>query len=393
MTVVNTDIVIVGGGVVGLSLAVALGRSNISVALVEAHKPETDWPQDSIDMRVYAITRASERFFKQLGIWDAIQHSGVSPFRDIHVWDATGSGEIHFDAAELGQPWLGHIIEARVIVKTLVEMLASLSSVQLFCPNAVQGIDELDGKQIVELDNGIKLTGNLLVGADGMNSRVRDYANIHAQVSSYGQQALVAVIETEKSHQETAWQRFLPTGPLAFLPLRDGQSSIVWSATSQVAENLMALDQQQFCASLAEAFDHRLGDIISSSERVLFPLHRQHASHYVKPGIALAGDAAHVIHPLAGQGVNLGLSDVQELTAVLCQAIECERNPGSYAVLRRYERARKGDNLAMMTAMDGFKNLFGSTVPPVKWARNFGLNLIDTATPIKNSIARYAMGL
>ena len=393
MTAVNADIVIVGGGVVGLSLAVALGCEKISVALVEAHESKTDWPENSIDMRVYAITRASERFFIQLGIWDAVQQAGVSPFRDIHVWDATGPGEIHFDAAELGQPWLGHIVESRVIVKALYETLASLPSVQLFCPNTVQAMNEVDGKQAVELDDGTALTGNLLVGADGMDSRVRDYANIHAQVSSYGQQALVAIIETEKSHQETAWQRFLPTGPLAFLPLRDGRSSIVWSATSQVAENLMALDQQQFCSSLSEAFDHKLGNIISSSERVLFPLHRQHASHYVKPGIALAGDAAHVVHPLAGQGVNLGLSDVQELTSVLSQAIKCERNPGSYAVLRRYERARKGDNLAMMTAMDGFKTLFGSTLPPVKWARNFGLNLVDAATPVKNSIARYAMGL
>lgn len=393
MTTITTDIMIVGGGVVGLSLAVALGRENISVALIEAQQPLVDWPQDSVDMRVYAITRASERFFVELGVWDAIQQAGVSPFRDMHVWDAGGPGEIHFDAAELGQPCLGNIIEARVIIKALHAALEQLPSVQLFCPSTVKAFNATDDKQTVELDNGTVLTSDLMVGADGVDSRVRDFAGIHAQVSSYGQQALVAVIETELSHQETAWQRFLPTGPLAFLPLRDGRSSIVWSATSQYAENLMTLDEQQFCDHLANAFDHKLGNVVSSSERVLFPLHRQHVSHYVKPGIALVGDAAHVIHPLAGQGVNLGLSDVQELASVIRQAVEREHNPGGYAVLRRYERARRGDNLAMMTAMDGFKTLFGSTAPPVKWARNFGLNLVDAAKPIKNTIARDAMGL
>ncbi len=393
MTVSQADIVIAGGGVAGLSLAVALGRAKLPVALVEAHKPAVSWPDDSVDIRVYAISRASERFFTELGVWDSIQSAGVSPYADMRVWDAAGAGKIHFDAAELGQPWLGHIIEARVIVKALYEALADLSSVQLFCPKAVKTFRLVADKQTIELDDGTQLVGKLLVGADGMDSRVRDYAQIHARVSSYGQKALVAVVETEKPHQATAWQRFLPTGPLAFLPLRDGRCSIVWSATSQVADGLMGLDEQQFCEQLTDAFGHRLGAVRLSGERVLFPLNRQHASHYVKPGIALVGDAAHVIHPLAGQGVNLGLSDVQELTAVIGYAIKQARNPGDYAVLRRYERARKGDNLAMLSAMDGFKRLFGSAVPPVKWARNVGLNLVDAAKPIKNSIARYAMGL
>lgn len=388
-----TDSIIVGGGVAGLSLAVALGRANLSVALVEAHQPEFSWPAGSVDKRVYAITRASERFFTSLGVWDAIRRAGVSPFTDMRVWDAGGPGEIHFDAAELGQPWLGHIIEARVIVKALHEALEALPSVQLFCPNTPVVFDCVDGRQRIELDNGAALTGKLLVGADGMDSRVRDYAQIHARVSSYGQKALVAVVETEKPHQQTAWQRFLPSGPLAFLPLRDGRSSIVWSATSQLADNLMCLDETEFCAQLAKAFAHRLGSVVATSERVLFPLHRQHASQYVKPGIALVGDAAHVIHPLAGQGINLGLADVQELASVLSQAVQQQHNPGSFAVLRRYERARKGDNLAMIVAMDGFKTLFGSALPPLKWARSFGLNLVDAAKPVKNSIARYAMGL
>ena len=393
MTPVTTDIIIAGGGIAGLSLAVALGRDNIPVSLVEARQPEMRWPQHSVDLRVYAITRASERFFTQLGIWDAIQRAGISPFGDMRVWDAGGSGEIHFDAAELGEPWLGHIIEERVVVSALHQALASLSTVQLYCPHSIEAFDRVDGKQKVGLDNGLEIAGKLLVGADGRDSRVRDYARIHNQVSSYGQKALVTVVATEQPHQATAWQRFLPNGPLAFLPLRDGRSSIVWSSTSQLADELVVLDEQVFCSRLADAFDDRLGKILSCSERVLFPLHRQHASHYVKAGIALVGDAAHVVHPLAGQGVNLGLADVQQLASVISDAIRHDHNPGSYSVLRRYERARKGDNLAMLAAMDGFKHLFGSSIPPVKWARSAGLNIVDAMTPVKNTLARYAMGL
>lgn len=387
------DIIIVGGGVVGLALAVALGRQHMPVALIEARSPQTDWPPESVDRRVYAISRASERLFAGLDVWDGIREYGVSPFRDMRVWDAGGGGEIHFDAAELGQPCLGHIIEERVIIKALFQALASLPSVQLFSPATVTAFEATDSDQAVTLDSGTTLRAALLIGADGVDSRVRDHAHIHARASSYGQQALVAVVETEKPHRETAWQRFMPSGPLAFLPLRDGRSSIVWSATSQVAESLARLDDRAFCARLGEASGHRLGEIVASGERVLFPLRRQHAAHYVKPGIALVGDAAHVIHPLAGQGVNLGLADVQALVSVLHDAVEHGRSPGSYSVLRRYERARKGGNLVMMTAMDGFKFLFGSTVPALQWARNRGLNVVDAASPLKNQIARVAMGL
>jgi 2-octaprenylphenol hydroxylase len=222
---------------------------------------------------------------------------------------------------------------------------------------------------------------------------VRDHAGIHARASDYGQQALVAVVATERSHRETAWQRFLATGPLAFLPLADGRCSIVWSATSEEAQRLLALDDEMFCETLGAAFDHRLGNIVDCGERVLFPLYRQHAQAYVRPRIALVGDAAHVIHPLAGQGVNLGLRDVSELAAHVLTARQQQRDIGSLSVLRRYERARKGDNLATMAAMDGFKHLFGSRMAPVRWLRNFGLDLVDAAQPVKNRIMRSAMGL
>jgi len=392
MTNDEFDVVIVGGGLVGLSLAAALGDSDLSIAVLEARQPVVDWPADSVDLRVYAITRESQKLFERVGAWPAMLPK-AGPFRDMHVWDAGGNGDIHFSSADLGEPYLGHILESRVIEKALLDVIAGLPAVQRFCPATVTAFSELEDGQQIELEDGRTLSARLLVGADGKQSKVRDYAGIHARVSDYGQQALVAVVTTERAHAETAWQRFLPTGPLAFLPLADGRSSIVWSVTSDRAERLLELGEADFCAELSKAFDQRLGKVTACGERMLFPLQRQYAEHYVAPRIALVGDASHVIHPLAGQGVNLGLKDVRELADTLLEARRQQRDIGSLPVLRRYERARKGDNMAMMLAMDGFKALFGSPVAPLRWARNFGLNLVDAAQPVKNQIMRAAMGL
>lgn len=386
------DVVISGAGLVGLALAAMLGRNGFHVAILESREPVRDWPADSIDLRVYAISRASQRLFESLGIWPAIE-ALAQPYRDMRVWDAGSQGEVHFDSAELGEPDLGHIIESRVIERALLGVVESLDTVTRFCPARLQGFENTGTHQCIELEDGKSLTARLLVGADGKQSRVRDLAGIHVQVSDYGQQALVAVVATEQPHCETAWQRFLPSGPLAFLPLHDGRCSIVWSATSDKASALLALDEGAFCRALGEAFDHRLGKITGCGERVLFPLQGQSAESYVQPRLALVGDAAHVIHPLAGQGVNLGLKDVQALADTLSAAREQDRDPGTFSVLRRYERARRGDNMLTMAAMGGFKQLFGSTLSPVRYARGLGLKLFDRATPIKTQIMRAAMGL
>lgn len=392
MSETQFDVVIAGGGLVGLSLAALLGRADVRVALVEAREPQPDWPQGSVDLRVYAISRASERLLRDTGAWPAIEPYACA-YRDMRVWDAGGDGDIHFDSAELGEPGLGYIIESRVMEKALLEVIGRLPAVTRFCPASIAAFSESDDSCAVELEDGRVLSAALLVGADGKNSRVRDQAGIHVQVSDYGQQALVAVVASERGHQDTAWQRFLPTGPLAFLPLRDGRCSIVWSATTSEAQRLLALDDRAFCAALGEAFEYRLGKVVGVGERVLFPLARQHAERSVAPRLALVGDASHVIHPLAGQGVNLGFKDVRELADVLFAARQQRRDIGALAVLRRYERARKGDNMATMLAMDGFKHLFGSRVPPVRWLRNAGLDLFDAATPVKRLIMRTAMGL
>ncbi len=349
------DITIIGGGCVGGTLACALAQAGLKVAVVEAREPQRVWPAGSVDVRVFAITRASERIFRSIGCWDAIERGGVSPFRDMRVWDASGSGAIHFDCAELGEPTLGYIIEQRVIQAALNARMDMLPSLTRLCP-AELGAFELNADAMrVTLADGRCLRTRLLVGADGASSRVRGMAGIAVETRDYQQEAVVAVVTTEQSHQETAWQRFLPTGPLAFLPLRDGRSSIVWSTTPQQAAELCALDAGEFLERLSAAFDQRLGRVTAVEERVRFPLRRLHAKHYIAERLALVGDAAHVIHPLAGQGVNLGLLDAAVLFDVIVETHAALRDYGLIGNLRRYERWRHGDNHAMQRAMDGIK--------------------------------------
>ncbi len=387
------DITIIGGGCVGGTLACALAQAGLKVAVVEAREPQRVWPAGSVDVRVFAITRASERIFRSIGCWDAIERGGVSPFRDMRVWDASGSGAIHFDCAELGEPMLGYIIEQRVIQAALNARMDMLPSLTRLCP-AELGAFELDADSMrVTLADGRRLHTRLLVGADGASSRVRGMAGIAVEMRDYQQEAVVAVVTTEQSHQETAWQRFLPTGPLAFLPLRDGRSSIVWSTTPQQAAELCALDAGEFLERLSAAFDQRLGRVTAVEERVRFPLRRLHAKRYIAERLALVGDAAHVIHPLAGQGVNLGLLDAAVLFDVIVEARAAARDYGLINNLRRYERWRHGDNHTMQRAMDGIKGLFGASAVPLRVLRNTGLNAVDRSGPLKAVLARHAMGL
>ncbi|MFA7387691.1 MAG: UbiH/UbiF/VisC/COQ6 family ubiquinone biosynthesis hydroxylase [Thiohalobacteraceae bacterium] len=389
----SQGVVIIGGGCVGGTLACALAQAGLQVAVVEAREPLQDWPADSVDLRVFAITRASERIFRSIGCWDAIEQGGLSPFRDMHVWDAGGTGEIHFDCAELGEPTLGYIIEQRVIQSALNARMQALPTLRRICPAELVGFETQDRGVRIELGDGGVLEANLLVGADGAASRVRGLAGIAVEAHTYRQDAIVAVVTTELPHRETAWQRFLPTGPLAFLPLRDGRSSIVWSTEKTQAAALLALDDDAFLERLSEAFAHRLGRVVAVEERGCFPLQRLHATRYVTERVALIGDAAHVIHPLAGQGVNLGLLDAATLAEVILDTHAAGRDLGLLRNLRRYERWRRGDNQRMQLAMDGFKNLFGETATPLRLLRNAGLSLVDRSGPLKQTLARHAMGL
>jgi len=387
------DTIIVGAGMVGATLACALGQQGFRIALIEANKPDFNWPANSVDQRVSAITCASQKIFESIGAWEMMAAERVSPYQEMRVWDATGSGAIHFDSAELGVPFLGHIVENRVTLQAVHKQIEKVKEVSLITPALITELEiESDYAQIT-LDDGKKLAANLVVAADGSRSKLRELAGIETSGRPYHQHGVVAHITTSKSHQSTAWQRFMPDGPLAFLPLADGSSSIVWTTTPEHAEALLALNETDFLDELQQSFGDSLGRMLSCGPRAAFPLHMQHAKAYTLPRFALLGDAAHTVHPLAGQGVNLGLADAASLAEVLVNARQQGLDIGLHKILRRYERWRKGENLAMIATMDGFKHLFGSSQPAIKWARNFGLGLTNSTPPIKNLIMRQAMGM
>ncbi|MCW8956552.1 MAG: UbiH/UbiF/VisC/COQ6 family ubiquinone biosynthesis hydroxylase, partial [Gammaproteobacteria bacterium] len=348
---------------------------------------------DDYDLRVSAISRASQQVFRNLGVWSGIESRRLCAFEYMHVWDATGDGEIDFDAANLGVDALGHIVENRVTQAALLDRLKSLDGVDWLCPVEVKQVDYQPLGSQLTLADGRVLQGRLLIGADGANSRVRQAAGIELDSAPYYQKAVVCVVESMQQHQHTAWQRFLPTGPLAFLPLEDGRCSIVWSTTEQLADDLIALDDAAFIQQLEQAFDRKLGAVKAVGPRAAFPLIRRHAQNYVKPGLALIGDAAHTIHPLAGQGVNLGILDAASLAEVILKAEQQGQDFASYGQLRKFERWRRGENTLMMFSMSGFKNLFSNEQSELSLLRNLGLNLVNKLSPVKHRFMRHAMGL
>jgi 2-octaprenylphenol hydroxylase len=389
------DIIIVGAGMVGATLACGLAEEaeNLRIAVIDANVPNFDWDKDSYDMRVSAITRASQTIFKNIDVWEKIVEQRVSPYQDMFVWDAGGKGELHFDSADMGEADLGHIIENRVIVKALHQRIEELPAIKLFCPALLESIDFNDDKTELTLKDKTKLSANLVVGADGTRSWIRQHVDIAVKGWDFDQAALVTTVKTKKHHQDTAWQRFLSTGPLAFLPLTEGYSSIVWSTSPDEAKRLTEISESEFALELAQAFENKLGKIESVAGRAIFPLRLFETLNYVKARIALVGDAAHTIHPLAGQGVNLGLADVASLITVIVDALNDKKDIGDLKVLRRYERWRRADNRSMLVSMDGLKRLFGSELSAVKDLRSFGLDIVNKITPLKNLIMQKAMGL
>lgn len=386
------DVVIIGGGMVGLTLACALGGSTLRVAVVEAGVPESDWPQESVGLRVSAITHATRRVFSAVGAWQGMVERRITSYGEMHVWDASGDGVIHFDAADAGQPSLGYIVENRVIQAALWARVDQFDNVDLLYPVRWQQWQDAGERLCITLDDGRELRTRLLVGADGARSAVRDRAGIETKGWGYDQHALMAIVKTEKPHLHTCWQRFLPDGPLAFLPLHDHYCCVVWSTAPKQADELLVLDKQAFALRLAESFEHRLGAITEVRDRGTFPLRLQHALDYVKERIALVGDAAHAIHPLAGQGVNLGVLDAAALAETVLSIQATRRDIGALHNLRAYERWRKGQNVTMMLSMDAFKRLFGTRMEPVRWARNIGLSATNNLTPVKRFFMDYAMG-
>jgi len=388
------QIAIVGGGMVGASMAAALADSPLDVLLIDAATHTPELITKDYDIRVSAITTASKRLFQSLGIWDELQACRVTPFEQMHVWEKQSGADIHFDGSEIGEAALGYIIENRLIQHFLIKKVQQSDNIDLLDQVKLESFQHIDNDQIeLVLDNGQHYRCDLVIGADGSQSKIRSLAGIETKGWKYDQSAIVANVQTELLHQHTAWQCFLEDGPLAFLPLGDKHCSIVWSCHSEHSEALMQLPAEVFEKELAQAFDHRLGGVQLSSERGAFPLQLQYVNEYVKPGIALIGDAAHSIHPLAGQGVNLGLLDAACLVDVLLDGIKSNRPLGSYQLLRRYERWRKGDNLGMMFAMDTFKKLFTTRSAPLQFLRNSGIKMTDSMSPLKNTIMQSAAGM
>lgn len=384
------DIVIIGGGMVGACLANLLANTSYQVALVDAQQP-TPFDDSHTDLRVSALSLASQRIFDAIGAWDWIDAKRYSPYNAMHVWDATGDGAIHFSGPDAGVAELGYIVENSLATEALWRRLQRQRNITLFCPTTVESmtrdINAIDGcVTTLQLDNGTTLSCDLLVGADGQQSQIRQLAGIETLGWTYPQKGVVAVVKTAKPHQATAWQRFLPTGPLAFLPLSDGSCSIVWSTVTEEADRLLSLDDAGFASALHQASGGALGDIEVCSQRAAFPLSLMHAKQYTLPGLALVGDAAHVVHPLAGQGVNLGLLDAAVLAEQLEQGI-------NYRALRRYERTRKAENSKMLAATEGFHRLFDNTTEPLRIIRNMGLNIMNELSPVKHDIMRLATGL
>ncbi len=398
--VLNFDVVIIGGGIVGLSFASELAASDFSVAVIERNelKPIID----EADCRVSAINRFALKRFEQIGVWQASSSASllqrVCAFEKMFVWDQRGAGQIQFDSAELGVSELGVIIENNVLQRVLLEKVKIAENITYLCPQEITRInyssddDEAQINATVELSSGKKIQSSLLVGADGVHSKVREAASIQRAKQSYQQQGLVCNVITSESHQNTAWQCFMSSGPLAFLPLYSGQSSIVWSLDEAEAQRIMALDDDAFKIALAEASEFKLGEILDVSQRFLFPLSHGHANEYVKSGLALIGDAAHNIHPLAGQGANLGIADAFALAEVICTARKAGRQWWALHTLMKYQRQRKGANRVMEMSMTGFKELFGHDNALLSEIRNAGLSLVDHIPALKYRIIRQALG-
>lgn len=398
---VDVDLVIVGAGLVGAALGCAVAQKipSLRIAVIEAGGEPQVYSDEHFDPRVVALTHASQRLLTDIGCWDAIAAARVCAYRQMKVWDGEGTASIEFDAAEVRQNHLGHIVENSVIVRALRARIAQHSQIRLLQPLSVTEWVPADGYQParIGLSDGSQLTASLVVAADGAQSRVRGLAHFATREWDYDQQAIVTTVRTEKSHEFTAWQRFMHTGPLAFLPLQyEGDShwcSIVWSAENSLADELMALNDGEFCSRLTSAFEARLGKVESCAERIAIPLRQRHATTYIQPGIALVGDAAHNIHPLAGQGVNLGLLDVIALVEEVQRAQSRGIPLDDFSILRRYQRQRLANNLGMMSAMEGFNYLFGSRSLAIGWLRNTGMRELNSMSAIKKIIINSALGV
>ena len=399
------DIAIVGAGLIGALVALLLTRQqpHLRIVMVEAADKLTEFDETTFDPRVVALTPASVSVLENLGLWNNLRAERVCGYRDMEVWDAEGTGRIAFNAQACQQAHLGFIVENSLLVSHLQRALSYSPNITLLMGQRVEQVvlpmladDETFAATKLLLNTSKSIDAHLVLGADGAQSKLRSLANMATREWDYGHSAIVTTIRTEKPHGFVARQRFMADGPLAFLPLQktsqaqdeEFQCSIVWSVKTERSKNLMTLNEQDFCAELSRESEACLGNVVSIDQRFSIPLRQRHAIDYCVPGLALLGDAAHTIHPLAGQGVNIGIQDGLAVVAEISRALARGLPLAHMATLRRYQRARKADNLMMMLGMEGFKQLFASDSILLRWLRNEGVRQLDRQSIVKNALVK-----
>ena len=392
----RSDVVVVGGGVVGAACALALAKLGLEVALVEGREP-VRWSVDVPDLRVYAFAPDNAALLDGLGVWKSVRSARAQAYRRMRVWDASGGGELSFDADLLGRDQLGWIIENNLLVDRLWAALPA-AGVQLHCPARVESMEqditstEVGGVRL-RLDDGSRLESRLAIAADGADSTLRELAGLKVSTHDYQQRGVVAFVETAASNEAMAWQRFLPGGPLAFLPFTEGRSSIVWTLPDEEATRVLALDEAAFNRELGSAFEARLGEVRVVSKRAAFPLRRQLAESSIAGKVLLIGDAAHVVHALAGQGVNLGLRDVARLRDAIADAQSRRADWSSPHRLARWSRQCRSENAAAAYAFDGINRVFSNDEMHATLLRGFALGIAGKLPPLANMFWRRASGL
>jgi len=386
----QTDVLIVGGGMAGLSLAAALGGAGARVAVIEPLPPER-LTAEAFDGRTSAIAAGSRAVLDAAGAWAGMAPE-AQPILDIRVTDGASPLFLHYDHRDLGDEPMGYILENRAIRRALLERIAALDTVALHFGRRVAALERGGAQARATLDDGTEIRAALAVATDGRGSPTRTQAGIGVTQWRYGQVGIVCTVGHERDHRGVAQEHFLPAGPFAILPMTGRRSSIVWTEHADLAPALLALDEDAFLEELALRFGDYLGGLRVLGPRFSYPLGLLHADRYIGTRLALAGDAAHAIHPIAGQGFNLGLRDVAALAEVTIDAMRLGLDPGAAPVLERYERWRRFDNTLMLAATDSLNRLFSNDVAPIRLARDAGLAAVDRLAPLKRLFMRHAMG-
>ncbi len=386
------DVAVVGGGLVGATLSLALGGAGFRVALIDREPPAAK-TADAYDGRASAVALGSKRVLAGLGLWPTLAPD-AGPIRDIRVSDGPSSLFLHYDHRDVNDEALGYIVENRYLRRALATALAASPTIARRAPVALEALERADDAARLALNDGTRLAARLVVGADGRGSRVREAAGIAVTAWRYPQTAIVCSVRHARPHHAVAHERFLDAGPFALLPLKDAHhASIVWTESERRVDAMLALDDAAFSRAMTERFGDTLGALAIDGRRWTWPLGLHHAQRYVDPRLVLVGDAAHGIHPIAGQGLNLGLRDVAALAEVLVDARRLGLDIGDAGVLERYQRWRRPDNVALLIATDSLNRLFTTDAAPVRLARDLGLAAVNRLPPLKRLFMRHAMGL